>query len=132
MRTSFACCLCRAAAVALVAALGVNAGEWPRFRGPTGQGISAETGVFRCLDAAGGKVLWRNRVRGEYYASPVWANGRIYAVNQKGETTVLEAGPTFKVVASNALGEKCFASPAVAHGAIFLRTAAHLVRIGKP
>jgi len=93
--------------------------------------VLTDTGVLRCLEAASGKVVWRTRVRGEYYASPVWADGRIYVVNQKGETTVLDVGPTFKVIASNPLGEKCFASPAVAHGAIFLRTASHLFCIGR-
>ncbi len=92
--------------------------------------VLTEKGVLRGLDAASGKALWRERLRGEYYASPVWADGKLYCVSRKGETTVLEVGAQAKVVARNALGERCLASPAITQRCIFLRGEKHLYCIG--
>ncbi|MBE3070379.1 MAG: PQQ-binding-like beta-propeller repeat protein [Planctomycetes bacterium] len=89
-----------------------------------------EGGMATCLDAAGGKVLWRSRLPGTYSASPVWAEGRVYFLSEKGETTVVAAGPEFKVLATSALGEKCCASPAISGGRFFIRTEKNLYCIG--
>jgi outer membrane protein assembly factor BamB len=64
-------------------------------------------------------------------ASPVLADGHVYVTDDDGITHVLKAGGTFDVVGENALADKCSASPAVAHGQIFLRTWGHLYCIGK-
>jgi outer membrane protein assembly factor BamB len=64
-------------------------------------------------------------------ASPVAANGRLYFVGDEGQTTVLEAGPKFNVLARNPLGEKVQASPAIADGRFYIRTAGSLFCIGK-
>jgi len=50
--------------------------------------------------------------------------------NNNGETTVIEAGPEFKVLAKNPLGEKLQASPAISQGQIFIRTEKNLFCIG--
>jgi hypothetical protein len=52
-------------------------------------------------------------------------------VADNGETTVLEAGPEFKVLAKNPLGEKVQASPALSQGILFIRTDKHLFAIGQ-
>ena len=61
----------------------------------------------------------------------MYADGRIYFLSDAGETTVVEAGPRFKEVARNALGERCQASLAIANGRIYVRTEKHLFCIGK-
>jgi outer membrane protein assembly factor BamB len=61
-------------------------------------------------------------VGGNFSASPVAAEGRIYFVGDNGETTVIEAGAEYRVLARNPLGEKVQASPAIAQGHIFIRT----------
>lgn len=87
-------------------------------------------GIATCMKAATGEIVWQERVGGNFSASPVAAAGRIYFVGDNGETTVIEAGPEFKVLAKNALGEKLQASPAISQGQIFIRTEKSLFCIG--
>jgi outer membrane protein assembly factor BamB len=87
-------------------------------------------GVATCLKANTGELVWQERVGGSFSASPVCADGKIYFLSDAGETTIVEAGPAFKVVGKNPLGEKCQASPALSQGHLFIRTANHLVCIG--
>jgi outer membrane protein assembly factor BamB len=88
--------------------------------------------VATCAEAATGKVLWNERLEGDYSASLIGAEGRVYFINEAGLCTVVKAAPTFEVVAKNDLGERTLASPAVADGALFIRTKEHLYRIGQP
>jgi outer membrane protein assembly factor BamB len=74
-----------------------------------------------CLDAATGKVLWKEPM-GLHHASPVTAAGMIYFLNDDGVMHVVKAQPTFELVAKNELGEKAYASPAISDGQMFLRT----------
>ncbi len=88
-------------------------------------------GVATCMKAATGELLWQQRVGGNFSASPVAAEGRIYFLGDNGETTIIEAGPEFKVLAKNPLDEAVQASPAIARGQIFIRTQQHLYCIGR-
>lgn len=90
-----------------------------------------ENGVASAADPKTGKVYWQERLEGEYSASPTLAGGNVYFVSEDGKTTVVEAAKEFKVVAENAIGEKCQASPAFSDGQIFLRSEKHLFCIGK-
>jgi len=88
-------------------------------------------GIATCMKAASGEIVWQERVGGNFSASPIAANGRIYFVGDNGDTTLIEAGPTFKILAKNSLNEKLQASPALAHNQLFIRTEKHLFCIGK-
>lgn len=88
-------------------------------------------GVATCMNAATGELLWQQRVGGNFSASPVAAEGRIYFLGDNGETTVIKAGATFEVLAKNPLDETVQASPAISQGQIFIRTERHLFAIGK-
>ena len=88
-------------------------------------------GVAACLEAKTGAEVWRERVGGNYSASPVCAEGRIYFFSEEGKTTVVEAGRQFKVLAENKLADGFMSSPAIAGKAFFLRTKANLYRIEK-
>jgi outer membrane protein assembly factor BamB len=90
----------------------------------------ADAGVATCLQAGNGEIVWQERLEGHYSASPVTAEKRIYFVSDEGETTVVEAGPSFKVLARNPLGEKVQASPALSQGQILIRAEKHLYAIG--
>ena len=87
-------------------------------------------GTVTCIDAAAGKVIWRQRVEGSFYGSPVWVAGRLYCISKAGEVVVLAAGDEFKPLARMALGESSYATPAVAGGTMFLRTLTHLISVG--
>ena len=86
-------------------------------------------GVVRCLKARTGEEVWSGRLVGDYTASPVAANGLLYFCNQQGQTTVVKAADRFEIVARNQLAEGMRASPAIAGGALFLRTFGHLYKI---
>jgi hypothetical protein len=92
--------------------------------------LITETGVAKCLTAATGEMIWRQRLEPKYSASPVWAEGRIYFLCEKGTTTVVEAGPEFKVLAQNELNEKCCASIAISQKQIFIRSEHNIFCIG--
>ena len=93
--------------------------------------LTTEAGVAKCLKADTGQVIWTSRLGDRYSASPVWAADRIYFLSEKGKTTVIQAGPEFKVLAENELKEKCGASPAVSQGQIFIRAAKSIYCIGQ-
>jgi len=88
-----------------------------------------DNGVAACLEAKTGKELWRERLGGNYSASPIYAEGRIYFFDQEGKTTVIEAAPEYKEIAVNHLDEGFMASPAVSGKALYLRTKTDLYRI---
>jgi outer membrane protein assembly factor BamB len=89
-----------------------------------------DAGLATCLKAATGEIVWQERLEASFAASPVTAEGRIYFVADNGETTVIAAGPEFKVLAKNPLGEKVQATPAISQGQIFIRSDKHLFAIG--
>ena len=88
-------------------------------------------GVAACVEAKTGKEIWRKRLGGNFSASPIYANGRIYFFDQDGKTTVIEAARQYKVAAVNHLDEGLMASPAVSGKALYLRSRTHLYRLRK-
>lgn len=92
-------------------------------------------GILAALDARSGALLKEGRVLeapGEYFASPVAADGKLYLVNHGGDVAVLRAGPDWAVEAVNKLGEDVYATPAIAGGRLFVRTIRALYCFGGP
>ena len=89
----------------------------------------SDGGIASCVDAKTGTVHWQERVGGNYSASPVFANGRIYFQNEEGIGVVVKAGKEFQKLASNDLGERSLASYAVAEDAFYIRTEQHLYKV---
>jgi outer membrane protein assembly factor BamB len=92
--------------------------------------LVSDGGVASCLDSKTGKRLWMERLGRHHSASPIAAGGHLYFVDDSGTTFVLKASSQFDIVSRNELGEECYASPAVAHGQIFVRALHHLYCIG--
>ena len=88
-------------------------------------------GVASCLNAITGELIWNERLGGNYDASPIEIQNRLYFLNREGKTTVLSAGKKFDKLATNQLKGIFKASPAVADEALFLRSDTHLFRIEK-
>jgi len=88
-------------------------------------------GVASCLEAKTGAEIWRERVGGNYSASPVSAEGRIYFFSEEGKATVIGAGREFTVMAENRLDAGFMASPAISGKSLILRTRTHLYRVEK-
>ena len=86
-------------------------------------------GMSSCYDTRDGKLLWeRSRLGnfGDYYASPIAADGRVYIAGKNGFIVVLQDGPALKVLSKNDLGEDIIATPAIADGRLFVRTRENL------
>jgi outer membrane protein assembly factor BamB len=79
-------------------------------------------GILSCVDPSTGREYYRERLGAEVSASPVYADGRIYIVNEEGTTTVIKPGRVFQKLAVNRLHERVQASPAISGNEIFLRT----------
>jgi outer membrane protein assembly factor BamB len=92
-----------------------------------------DRGIVVALDARTGKVLWdRQRIEsGIYSSSPLLADGKIYATNEDGATTVLSAGDEFEILAVNRLDSHTLASPVAVGNQLFIRTAEHLYCFAK-
>ncbi|MEZ5399694.1 MAG: PQQ-binding-like beta-propeller repeat protein [Bryobacteraceae bacterium] len=88
-------------------------------------------GILTAYDAATGKVIKAGRVDGAiggFSASPVAAEGRVYLANEDGKIAVLEGGGEWRVTQVNDLDEGIYATPALAGGAIYIRTTEALYR----
>lgn len=93
--------------------------------------VVSDVGIASCLDAKTGKVRWREQLGRHHWPSPVSAEDHLYFLDDDGNTFVLRAGPSFDLIAKNAVGEPCYATPAIARGQIFIRTTGHLWCIGE-
>lgn len=93
--------------------------------------VVTDAGIMTCYEVVSGTVLWKKRLRGRYLSSLAAGDGKIYACNTKGKTTVIAADSKLKVLAENDLQGRCFASPAIADGCILLRIADYLYCIEK-
>jgi len=91
--------------------------------------VISDSGVAHCFDAMNGQLAWAERM-GEEHASLISAQGHVYFLNDRGVMNVVKAGSEFVQLAQNEIGEKCFASPAISGGEIFLRSEKHLFCIG--
>jgi outer membrane protein assembly factor BamB len=81
-----------------------------------------DDGIATCWDPATGKQNWKQRLGGNFSASPVACGDSIYVCADNGTTTVFKASATgLEVIAKNNLGDDCFASPAICDEQIFLR-----------
>jgi outer membrane protein assembly factor BamB len=91
--------------------------------------LISDAGVASCVEAKTGLQVWQQRIGGEYSASPVYADGKIWFFSEEGKTTVIKPGRAFERLAENKLNEGFLASPALAGKALYLRTRTHLYRI---
>ncbi len=86
-------------------------------------------GIVQTLDPATGKLLKQGRLPhalDEYYASPVAGDGKVYMISRDGGISVLKAGAEWTIAAQGDLAEEVFATPAIADGHIWVRTATAL------
>jgi len=83
-----------------------------------------DAGLAVCWKTDTGEELWKERLGGDVFASPVMAGDRIYVSNVSGRTFVFDATPQrFKILAQNQLGNETYASPAICGNRIYLRVA---------
>jgi outer membrane protein assembly factor BamB len=93
--------------------------------------LISDAGIASSYDTESGKQHWQQRLSAKFWASPVYADGKIYCLDDSGTTFVLAPGAKFEKLATNKLEGSTQASPAIVDGVIFLRTDTHLYRIEK-
>ena len=91
--------------------------------------VVSDLGVLSCLDAKTGTLRFQQRLGGNFSASPVFADSRIYFLSEEGVATVIAPGTTFQKLAVNELDGATLASMAIGNGSIYIRTLTHLYRI---
>lgn len=92
----------------------------------------SDGGIASAIEARTGTVVWSERLGGDFSASILHADGRLYFQNETGTGFVVKPGRTFEVLAKNELAERTLASYAADNGVLFIRTASALYAIGKP
>jgi outer membrane protein assembly factor BamB len=90
-----------------------------------------DAGIARCFDIHTGRTLWTERLKGDYKASPVAAEGRIYFLNTHGLCTVISTADQFDKLAENSIDDDTIASPALSDGRIYIRGHKALYCLGR-
>lgn len=88
-----------------------------------------DRGMVTCLDALTGEPIWKEKLPGNFNASPIYAAGNIYFFNVKGDCTIIQPGDSFQKVAENSIGETVKALPVFVRDQMILRTQKNLYMI---
>ena len=91
--------------------------------------VMADNGFISAVDPKNGELLFSERTGGSCSASPMFADGRIYFCNERGDCYVVEPGRQFKQLALNTLPNGIMAGPVAVDNQLYLRTKTHLYRI---
>lgn len=86
----------------------------------------SDNGVATCLNAKTGQALWQQRLGGNYSASPIAVDGRVYFLSEEGECTVIAPAKRYEQLAKNRIDERTLASISVFEHALYLRGDRHL------
>jgi hypothetical protein len=92
--------------------------------------VIQDDGIARCFQANTGKLIWKQRLGGGFSASPTYADGHIFVPNEQGILFTFKPAATFKLLAKVDLEDRCFASPVITNGNMFLRTENQLLCVG--
>ena len=89
-------------------------------------------GIATCFDTENGAAMFgpaRIHNEGDYFASPVYGDGKIYVASENGKIVVLRDGDALEVLAVNDMGDSILGTPAIADGALYVRTRKSLMKI---
>ena len=92
--------------------------------------VVTDGGVLACHNAGDGTRIWQQRLRGAFTSSLVAGAGQVYALSERGVVYVVKAADEFQMLAENDLNERTLATPAIAHGELYVRTEGFLWCIG--
>jgi outer membrane protein assembly factor BamB len=95
----------------------------------------SDRGTLSCFECETGRLVYRENLDPQgtaFSASPVAADGKVYFTAEDGAVYVVQAGPEFKLLGVNKMGETCMATPALARGTLVFRTRQHLVAVAEP
>jgi outer membrane protein assembly factor BamB len=92
--------------------------------------VATSYGVLACYDAKSGEKLWSQEYGGSFYASPVYADGKVYITDMTGKTYIVKATRDYQLVGTPEIGEKAVCSPIFQEGKVYLRGMNNLYCIG--
>jgi outer membrane protein assembly factor BamB len=95
--------------------------------------VVQDGGRLSCWNAETGQSLYEQErlgAEGEYYASPIAANGHVYLTSSRGTISVVQAGDALQVKARNELGDSVMSTPAIADNKLYMRAEKHLWAFG--
>ena len=92
----------------------------------------SDDGIASCRRLRDGQMVWQERLRGTYAASPIFADGKLYFFNMEGDIVTLRKGSEFHKLAETKLGDGFMASPAVVGHQLILRSKSALYSIVQP
>src|SRR5262249_20492556 len=91
----------------------------------------SNAGIVTCYEEATGKEVYKQRIGGtSYTASPVAADGRLYFTSEEGQVRVVKAGPLCELLPVHTLDDYVMATPAIANGALWVRSQHFLFSLG--
>jgi hypothetical protein len=95
--------------------------------------VLKDWGTLDCYDAHTGKQVYKDErlgPAGTGFTSSPWAAGdKIFCLSEDGDTFVVQAGPQFKLLGKNSLGEMTLSTPALTRDSVIIRTETKLYRI---
>ena len=96
-----------------------------------GRAYALSGSILKCAGAEKGDLLWQLRLEGPFSSSPVAAGGHLYFFNEHGSAQIVAVREEGKIVGQGALGETILCTPAIARGALFVRSDGHLWKIAR-
>jgi outer membrane protein assembly factor BamB len=87
--------------------------------------ILKEGGILTTLDPSTGNVFKQSRLAGalgEYFASPVAADNKVFTLSHEGKLAILRPGAQWEILTVNDLREECWSTPAISDHCLFIRT----------
>jgi len=91
--------------------------------------VADKTNILTCVNARTGDEHWHERIGGNYSASPLFADGKIYVQSEEGPAIVIKPGKTFTKLADAGFKERTLASYAAGDNCLFIRTEKNLYRV---
>ncbi|MBI68415.1 MAG: hypothetical protein CMJ38_00025 [Phycisphaerae bacterium] len=91
--------------------------------------LVTDGGIASCLDLESGEMKWRERLDGNYFASPIMVSNVIYVVSREGKVAAFSASEKYEALGVSSLGELTHNTPAVANNSLYFRTYSHLFRL---
>ncbi len=90
----------------------------------------SDAGIASCLEAETGKELWKERIGGNFSASPLLSGDKLYLLSEEGDTTIVRASRKFEKLGKNSLGDRTLASMAVIDHDLLIRSKTAIWRVG--
>jgi outer membrane protein assembly factor BamB len=84
---------------------------------------------FHCVDAQTGTPYWTHEIKGEAWASPLAADGKVYLGTRSGSFYVFAASKVKQVMSTIELGRPVSATAVAANGVLYVATMTHLYAV---